>query len=73
MIEKASKRYEYVQACAETDSEFTMLRDLLNEGEPAFHKMLDRLSEEDRETILSRICLIGEIDERILEIACFAP
>ena len=73
MSKAAYERYKWLTAQLETDAEYLELMERLRIHEPAFHAVLDTLTEEQRQTIITHLGLCAELAERTTEIACFGP
>ena len=73
MTESAYKRYCAVQKALETDEEYLALEEKRKEQSRQFLALLDSLPEEQRETVTEYIGICTEVNDRIVEIACFTP
>ena len=72
MAKKAYRRYQWIQGQVETDAEYRALKRRLETQESAFFAVMENLTEDQQQTIHEYIGLCAELDERELEIACFA-
>ena len=73
MLEQAYKRYEYIRKAQESDSEFLALRQRFLAQEPVFRTLMEGLQPEQREVITEYLGILAELEERVMELACFAP
>lgn len=73
MIAKANERYTFVQKRLETDAEYLALEERHREQYREFQELMQSLTEEQRQVVTEFVGICAELDERALEIACFAP
>lgn len=73
MIDTAYQRSSYLQKQLETDPEYLALEDERRVRERAFLEAIEALGEEQRAAVMDYIGICGELSQRMLEIACFAP
>ena len=73
MQEIAYRRYEYVQKQLQTDEEYLALEGQRREREAEFRALMGKLPEDQRSVVTEYIGICAELEERALELACFAP
>lgn len=73
MIEKAHSRYCTIQKMLEKDGEYLMLKAACIRSERQLLELMENLTIPQREIITEYIGIYGELNERIVEIACFVP
>ena len=73
MLEQAYKRYEYIRKAQESDPEYLALRQRFLDQEPEFRAVMQVLPSGQREVINEYLGILAELEERAMELACFAP
>ena len=73
MVDKTYSRYVALENSIERDVELQVLLKRLQEHEKVFREVCAHLCEEDRILLYEYIGIIAEINQRIVEIACFQP
>ena len=71
MIDKAYSRYNAIEEKLENDEELNFLKQRLQETEEQVHTLMSQLTEEQRTILTEHLGICAEIDQRIVEIACF--
>lgn len=72
-MKSAFHRYLWVQDRLESDREYAALLRRQQELEPVFQAVFRSLSEPDRAILTEYLGLLAELENRALELACFAP
>lgn len=73
MLQNAYLRYCYIMEKLETDPEYLEMERRLVAQESAFRELRESLSPGQREVLTEYLGLLAELEERAMEIACFAP
>ena len=73
MSEQHYTRYCAIEKALENDGELGLLKRRLEAVTCELQTVLSRLSEEDRATVTEYLGIQAEIDQRIVELACFIP
>lgn len=73
MSKEAYVRYKQLMNQLEIDPEYLALEDERRTRERLFLAVIENLSEEQRAAVTDYIGICGELEQRMLEIACFAP
>ena len=71
MISNTYSRYAALENSIKSDAEIQMLLKRLQEQETVFLKVCSRLCVEDRDILYEHLGICAEINQRIIEIACF--
>lgn len=70
MNRQAAEKYVRILEIAKTDWQYRALVEQYSEMDESVRELLTRLSEEDCETVMEYIGLIGAVGTRLLEISC---
>lgn len=73
MLEQAYQRYEYIRRAQESDPEYLALRQRFLDQEPEFRALMQGLPPAKRQVINEYLGILAELEERAMELACFAP
>lgn len=73
MIQRAYERYCWILEAKESDPEYLSLRQRFLDQEPEFRALMQGLPLEQREVITEYLGILAELEERAMELACFAP
>ena len=71
MIGKAYSRYIAIEEKLENDEELKHLKQQLQETSGQVQALMSQLTEDQRQTLTEYLGICAEIDQRIVEIACF--
>ena len=71
MIDKAFSRYYAIEEKLKADEELKLLQQRLQEASGQVHALMSQLTGEQRQILTEYIGICAEIDQRIVEIACF--
>ena len=71
MIDKAYSHYCAIEEKLENDEELNHLKQRLQETSEQVRTLMSRLTEEQRQILTEYLGVCAEIDQRIVEIACF--
>jgi len=71
MIDKAYSRYCAIEEKLENDEELNHLKQRLQETSEQVRTFMSQLTEEQRQILTEYLGVCAEIDQRIVEIACF--
>ena len=71
MIDKAYSRYCEIEEKLENDEELNHLKQRLQETSEQVRTFMSQLTEEQRQILTEYLGVCAEIDQRIVEIACF--
>ena len=71
MLKEAYDRYRAIEALLESDEELSILKQRLLKASMELESILARLAEDEQAVITEYTGLLAEIEQRIVEIACF--
>ena len=71
MIEEAYVRYCAIEAKLENDEELNHLKQRLQDSSEKICALMSQLTEEQQVILTEHLGICAEIDQRIVEIACF--
>lgn len=73
MIQRAYERYCWIFEAKESDPEYLALRQRFLAQEPEFRALMQALPPAKRQVINEYLGILAELEERAMELACFAP
>lgn len=73
MDQTAYERYKWTQQQLDTDAEYLHLLVKFQEAQADFRAAMETLTPEHRQNVTEYLGLLGELQDRSVQIACMAP